>query len=89
MKYRFLSIVLYILMVPVVSSAARMDGAQLYEKYCSRCHLSLEKSERAGRRAKRIRSAIRTNIGGMGQLRHLTKKEVDAIAAALAKVKVK
>ncbi len=89
MKFRFIFAVLLVLASYSVSFGAPVDGAQLYKKYCSRCHYPLEKSERAGRRAKRIQSAINTNIGGMGQFKFLKKKEVEAIAAALAKVKVK
>ena len=89
MKFRFIFAALLLFFTPAVSLAANADGAKLYKKYCSRCHFPLEKSERAGRRAKRIQSAINTNIGGMGQFKFLKKKEVEAIAAALAKVKVK
>ena len=89
MKFRSTLAVLFVLVSYSTSYGAPVDGAKLYDKYCSKCHLSLEKSERAGRRAKRIRSAINANIGGMGQLKFLKKEEIEAIAAALAKVKVK
>jgi len=62
------------------------DGAALYNRYCSSCHGRLSRTDRPGRRAARIRSAIKNNIGGMGYLSGLDDDEINAIAEELALV---
>ena len=59
------------------------EGAVLYDKHCSECHFSLEKTLKAGRGWQRIKSSIiwacRKN-----SLNRLTDDEIKAIADALA-----
>ncbi len=65
---------------PVLSQACTMpiDGAALYNQYCSGCHGSSKK----GRSAAAITNAIASNRGGMGSLSFLTPEQIAAIAAA-------
>jgi len=58
---------------PVVGA---LDGASLYNQYCSSCHGSGKKNSSASS----IQSAINGNKGGMGSLKSLTSAQITAIA---------
>jgi fibronectin type 3 domain-containing protein len=68
-----------------------IDGAALYNSFCSGCHGSLASSEKRGATAARITNAISGNDGGMGTrfnpntgtVAKLTTEQIAAIAAAL------
>lgn len=62
------------------------DGARLYTEYCSSCHGRLTRTQKPGRSAARLKSAIQTNVGGMGYLSGLTDAEIKAITEELALV---
>jgi len=57
-------------------------GVQSYEKFCASCHHSLEQSDRKGRSASRIGSALK-HLGVHGQLAYLKKEVVESIACVL------
>lgn len=80
------AIVSLILAFGHVSHAELLNGAQLYAKHCAKCHNSLQGTVKAGRRAKRIQSAIDANIGGMAFLKDLSRDEVQAISDALTRL---
>lgn len=62
---------------------AALDGAALYEQFCSPCHFPLANSTKRGRTVAEIQAAIATN-SVMFQYAVLTPEEVQAIADALA-----
>ena len=62
---------------------AALDGAALYEQYCSPCHFTLANSTKRGRTVAEIQAAIATN-SVMFQYAVLTPEEIQAIADALA-----
>ena len=64
------------------TTAAAIDGAALYTANCSGCHGPLATSEKRGRTASQITTAIASNKGGMGSIT-LTPEQIAAIAAAL------
>lgn len=66
---------------PVIVPAT--DGAALYKANCETCHGPLATSQKRGRSATQIRSAITANTGGMGGLSSLSDTELQAIATAL------
>jgi mono/diheme cytochrome c family protein len=66
-----------------ISYGAEPDGAALYGAICAKCHNSLENTTVPKRCLKHIKSAIRTNIGGMGALKYLKDDELKAIADVL------
>jgi len=72
--------------VDTVDTNGTHRGAALYNEYCSSCHGRLSRTDRPGRRAVRIHSAIKNNIGGMGYLSDLTDDDISAIAEELALV---
>lgn len=53
-----------------------LDGAALYNTYCSGCH----GTSKRGSSATTIQNAINTNIGGMGFLNTLTPAQITAIS---------
>jgi hypothetical protein len=53
------------------------DGKQLFSLSCAGCH---SQSDKAGRSASQIQSAIDRNVGGMGALSSLSSEEVQAIS---------
>lgn len=59
------------------------EAANTYASACSSCHGPLASSERRGRSASQIRSAINADRGGMGALRGLTNAELNDIAREL------
>jgi len=59
------------------------DGATLYQRYCSNCHRSLDRSQVSGDSARKIAEAIEKNKGGMSSLAFLTSEQINAIAAVL------
>jgi mono/diheme cytochrome c family protein len=59
-----------------------INGVALYATNCEGCHGALASSEKRGRTAPQITSAIAANRGGMGSI-SLTPAQVTAIAAAL------
>lgn len=80
------ALLLSILVFWNVSDAELLNGAQLYAKHCAKCHNTLQDTGKAGRRAKRIQSAINANIGGMAYLKGLSTDEVQAISDALTRL---
>ena len=88
-----LPIILYcffsMLLLTVMAGPARseqLDGAQLYMKKCAKCHNDLSNTTIPGRRAQRIKTAIKANIGGMSRFSGvLNDEEIAAIAEALAR----
>jgi len=65
------------------SHAAKPDGLALYRAICAKCHSSIENTTIPSRRLARIKSAIATNIGGMGALKYLKDDELKAVADVL------
>jgi predicted CxxxxCH...CXXCH cytochrome family protein len=59
------------------------DGVALYNSECAGCHGTLASTDKPGRTAAQIQTAIDNNVGGMGYLNSLTTTEVQAIAGAL------
>jgi mono/diheme cytochrome c family protein len=59
------------------------DGPGLYAQNCADCHGALAVSNKRGRSAAQIQSAISANRGGMGGLNGLSATEIRAIATAL------
>lgn len=63
-----------------------LDGASLYAGACATCHGPLASSQKRGRTASQIQTAINTNAGaqmGTASLKTLTPAQVQAIADAL------
>lgn len=65
---------------PVPAPARAIDGAALYNQFCSGCHGNGKK----GSPATTIQSAINRNVGGMGSMspRELTSAQIQAISTA-------
>ena len=61
-----------------------LNGIVLYEHYYAKCHYSLEKTSKAGRRLSRIKSAIQ-RVPSHEPIAHLTDLELSAIADVLTK----
>jgi predicted CxxxxCH...CXXCH cytochrome family protein len=59
------------------------SGATLYTNNCAGCHGPLASTNKPGRTAAQIQTAITNNTGGMGYLATLTSAEIQAIASAL------
>jgi predicted CxxxxCH...CXXCH cytochrome family protein len=59
------------------------DGATLYHDNCSACHGILALTEKPGRTAADIQTAIDQNFGGMGSLSNLSPGEITAIVEVL------
>lgn len=59
------------------------DGETLYHDNCSACHGILALTEKPGRTAADIQTAIDQNFGGMGSLSNLSPGEITAIAEVL------
>jgi len=59
------------------------DGETLYHDNCSACHGILALTEKPGRTAADIQTAIDQNFGGMGSLSNLSLGEITAIAEVL------
>ena len=60
-----------------------LKGQQLFEKNCAACHFDLEKTDKKGRSAQEIDTAIRT-VSPMNMLASLSISDINAIVAALA-----
>ena len=75
-----------ILVYVAISHAELLNGTQLYAKHCAKCHNDIKNTNRAGRRASRIQSAINANIGGMASLKGLNSGEIQAISDALIRL---
>jgi len=68
---------------PPVDPTQPVDGAALYSTSCASCHGTLANTNKPGRTATAIQTAIDQNVGNMGFLSTLTTEEVQAIADAL------
>ncbi len=68
---------------PSQPATSQSDGAALYSQYCAGCHGSLSNSSKRGATASLIKSAIKSNKGGMGRFSFLTTSEINAIASVL------
>ncbi len=68
---------------PPVDPTQPVDGAALYSTSCASCHGTLANTNKPGRTATAIQSAIDQNVGNMGFLSTLTTEEVQAIADVL------
>ena len=66
----------------VAPTTAILDGATLYNTYCSSCHKALSSSTVMGKSAGDIKEAIVSNKGGMGSLK-LTDAQIQAIGTTL------
>jgi cytochrome c5 len=62
------------------SGGPTVNGAQLYTTHCQSCHGLGATTNKRGRTAQQIQTAINLNVGGMGALSNLTPAEVQAIA---------
>ncbi|MBI5189787.1 MAG: hypothetical protein HZA22_03810, partial [Nitrospirae bacterium] len=60
-----------------------VDGPTLYANNCAGCHNALATTNKPGRTAAQITSAITGNVGGMGYLSTLNATQITAIANAL------
>ncbi len=69
--------------VVIKSAPGAVDGSALYAQNCANCHLPLASTNKPGRSATAIQTAIAANLGGMGGLSFLTPVEVQAIADVL------
>ncbi|KAB0670402.1 hypothetical protein F6V30_09630 [Oryzomonas sagensis] len=65
------------------TTTTALDGLALYATNCSGCHNPLAISEKKGRTAAQIQTAITGNRGGMGALTALTSAQLQAIADVL------
>ncbi len=65
------------------SLGGTIDGAALYNNYCSGCHGPLASSSKLGATPAMIQTAIASNFGGMGQFSNLTADQILAISVAL------
>jgi len=61
----------------------RQRGATLYAELCAACHGPLDATNKPNRPFGRIASAIRI-VPSMYHLKHLTREDLEALAAALA-----
>ena len=61
---------------PTATPTPALDGAALYNTYCSGCH----GTSKRGSSASAIQSAINSNKGGMGFLNTLTPAQLNAIS---------
>ncbi len=68
---------------PPVDPTLPADGTALYASECAGCHGTLANTNKPGRTATEIQSAIDQNVGNMGFLSTLTSEEVQAIADVL------
>lgn len=68
-------------------SQSRIEGSSLYEEYCANCHRSFNKTTKPHTTASRLRSSIKL-FPAMNTLEFLTAEQIDAIASALATVKL-
>ncbi len=68
---------------PPVDPTQPVDGAALYSTSCASCHGTLANTNKPGRTATAIQTAIDQNVGNMGFLSTLTTEEVQAIADVL------
>jgi mono/diheme cytochrome c family protein len=65
------------------STAQASQGASLYAAYCASCHGSLPNSNKLGRTAAQVKTAI-SSVNAMTSLSSLTSAQIQAIADALA-----
>jgi len=84
---RYLILFTLICLSTAVAAADRRptdgDGADLYARFCADCHGRLARTEKPGRSANRIASAIRL-FPAMSGLDVLSREQIESIAAALA-----
>ncbi len=65
----------------------KTQGVELYQKLCSGCHSSIRDSEKAGRSAGRIRSAMRM-FGQHKPFTSLSDEQISVIALTLKDVEI-
>ncbi|MBI5189359.1 MAG: cytochrome c [Nitrospirae bacterium] len=66
-----------------VTFADGLDGFAIYEAKCAKCHNGIGSTTIPGRSYSRIKSSIRTNIGGMAMFRDMKDEELKAVSDVL------
>lgn len=71
----------------VSQSPSHLDGRSLYQEYCANCHRPINRTTKSHTNASRLRSAIKL-FPAMNKLDYLSAEQIDAIASALATIKL-